>query len=701
MLLTKQLLSFRPSKLDLIFACKTFVAGMIALYIAFKLDLAYPMWAIGTVFIIANPYAGLVSSKAIFRLIGTLIGAGMALFMMPHLINYPIIFTIVLASWTAFCLYISLLDRTPRSYMFMLAGYTCVMVATNAINMIGTTTSIFDIALGRVIEISIAVIVTGIVFSTIFPLHIGTAIQQRVEKALDDTHQIFLTLFEPQNSSQTSTELISALNRDTNDIHGLAVHLAYEKAHLKGMTRPLQEMLHQFSLVLVNLVAMAQRLHQLEALDPNARQTLQHIAENSIQFLQQKPDLSLKSVLILPSAFDADFAKIIENAPSKHAKIVLESLKMDMRHVIRNIYTVKFIWALIQQGKRKIPDFIAPLTTKYPSLHRDQGVAVRGALAAFVSTLIAFSIWIYSGWQYGYMMAQMAAILACILTALDDPIPTLKVFLRGSVYATIIVFIYLFFVLPDVKSFWQLAVVLAPVMIYAICLIPHPPLTGLGLPIAINVIMALNLQNHYQISPIASIDGAIAGLVGPIISILALFYIRAMSPDMTAKRLLEAHYRAMRTAIYLPFDTRFKIHIRSMLDRIGLLSTKMVQSNAYKAAINEALIETSASIDLTRLFELANDPLMPSDICQKINRLLHLLDIAFRQQQRHAPARFEDAETVFSSLNDLRDAAQQMDDCALQQRLWISLNNIRYGICHASMQAHLQMQNAMVRETSA
>ena len=45
MLLYKQLLAFRPSKMDFIFAVKTFIAGMLALYIAFCLDLTYPMWA--------------------------------------------------------------------------------------------------------------------------------------------------------------------------------------------------------------------------------------------------------------------------------------------------------------------------------------------------------------------------------------------------------------------------------------------------------------------------------------------------------------------------------------------------------------------------------------------------------------------------------------------------------------------------------
>ena len=164
MSLHKQLLAFRPSKEDFIFSVKTFIAAMLALYVAFSLDLTYPMWAIGTVFIIANPYSGMVSSKAIYRLFGTAIGAVVAIILTPKLIDTPLLFTCVIAAWVGFCLYISMLDRTPRSYVFMLAGYTTAMVVCNAVTNIDTV-SVFDMALGRVLEISVAVVCTAIVFS--------------------------------------------------------------------------------------------------------------------------------------------------------------------------------------------------------------------------------------------------------------------------------------------------------------------------------------------------------------------------------------------------------------------------------------------------------------------------------------------------------------------------------------------------------
>ena len=107
MLLIKSLLAFRPNKMDWIFATKTFVAGILALYIALSLDLAYPIWAIGTVFVIANPYTGMTASKSIYRVLGTLLGAIVAVAVTPWLINTPWLFTLFLSCWVGLCLYFS------------------------------------------------------------------------------------------------------------------------------------------------------------------------------------------------------------------------------------------------------------------------------------------------------------------------------------------------------------------------------------------------------------------------------------------------------------------------------------------------------------------------------------------------------------------------------------------------------------------
>ena len=63
----------------MIFAAKTTASGLIALLIAFTFNLDQPQWALLTVFIVSQPQGGLVLAKSFYRIIGTLIGAGVAL----------------------------------------------------------------------------------------------------------------------------------------------------------------------------------------------------------------------------------------------------------------------------------------------------------------------------------------------------------------------------------------------------------------------------------------------------------------------------------------------------------------------------------------------------------------------------------------------------------------------------------------------
>ncbi|OTG67178.1 FUSC family protein [Acinetobacter silvestris] len=679
MFLFKPLLAFRPSKLDLIFATKTFIAAMLALYIAFALDLAYPMWAMGTVFVIANPYVGMTSSKSIYRLLGTIVGAIFAVAVTPSLINTPLLFTLVLAAWVSICLYISLLDRTPRSYVFMLAGYTAVLICFNAIAYIDTV-SIFDMALGRCLEIALGVVCSAVVSATIFPMHVGPILQHRVNKTMQDTKALFDRILSDERHHDNYTTLLAHITRDTSDIHAMAVHLSYEQSKFKGITKPIQELLHQVTMLVANLVAISERLKQLDQIDLSYRQNLKKLHDHVIEFLKDDQRIQEDELDQLPVSFDTDFDWILQQAHLDQ-RVMLSSVKMDVRHFIQNVRAVKLIWQRIQHGDYSLPESIAALTTNYPSLHRDYGIAVRGAISVFMTILIATALWILSGWKVGFMMAQLAVICACILTALDNPVPALKVFVRGSIYGTFIIFIYAYGIFPHVTTFWQLVVVLAPFLIYFLSMFPHPQLVGLGLPLVMVTVMGLNLHNHYSLDQVMFFDSSIGSILGPIIAIFVIHLVRAMSPDMTAQRMLSAHYRDMQQAIYMDYGLAFRIHLRGMLDRIGLLNTKQVQSDELKSEINKALIESSAMIDLSRLHELVAKLPSESDIVTLIEQLQQQLVQWLDSKSKRMPETNQ-LKIIRLQLHQVDRAAQNIQDQDIRQRIQISVNNIRNSICH-------------------
>ena len=697
-MLLKQILAFRPSRLDLIFALKTFIAGMLALFVSFELDLINPMWSIGTVLIIANPYSGMVSSKCVYRVVGTIGGAVIALTLTPHLINTPWIFTVVLSLWVGFALYVSLLDRTPRSYAFMLAGYSTAMIVFNAITYIDQY-NIFDIALARVIEISIGVISSAVVSATILPMHIGSAIKQRVIKTLKDTENLFANLLNT-DSQQNNTQLLAAITRDTTDIHALAVHLSYEKGELHGMTKPLQEMLHQISMVVANLVALSERIKQLQELRfiETHAEKLQQLSAHVVQFLEQKDLIVDENILQLPDEFESDFASLMESA-STHQQVLVAAMKMDVRHFISNVLAVKVLWQRIQQGNKEIPDNITPMTTKYPSLHRDHGVAIRGGISAVLITFIVTGVWIISGWKAGFMMAQMGAVTACILTALDNPVPVLRIFIWGSIASAVLVFVYAFGIFPHVTTFWELGLVLLPMFLFAVSMMANQMLMPVGMVLGINTMMGLNLHNAYSMDAVSYLDSSFAMILGVLVSLIVIDVVRAMSPDTSASRILALHYRAMRQAIYLPYGLDFKVHLRSMLDRIGILNSKMVQSDEIKTSIHQALIESSSIVDLSRLQELANQFPQASELTQHIGDLQQNLDELFRAKENDENDMTALVERIYRALFELKQLASNVEDMTMRQRLLISLNNIAYSMCHVSSE---QMnENSTLRGATA
>jgi uncharacterized membrane protein YccC len=510
-------------------------------------------------------------------------------------------------------------------------------------------------------------------------------IKQRVNKTLNDLEATFEKLIAVQETPENYTQVLSVITRDASDIHALAVHLAYEKGELKGMTKPLQEMLHQVSLVVANLVALSQRVKQLEHLHlVNLVSHLDMIRQHTLTFLKQEKSLVPADLQTLPIGFEEDFAELISKATSEQ-KVVLAALKMDVRHFIANILAVKLLWQQIQQGNKEIPIEITAITTKYPSLHRDHGIAIRGGISAVLITFIVTAAWILSGWKAGFMMAQMGAITACILTALDNPVPVLRIFIWGSIVSAGLVFLYAFGIFPHVTHFWQLALVLFPVFLVAVTMMANQMLMPVGMVLGINTMMGLNLHNKYSMDAVSYLDSSFAMVLGVLVSLIVIDLVRAVSPDTSATRILTLHYQAMRQALNLSYGSEFKIHLRSMLDRVGVLNTKMVQNPEVKISIQNALIESSSIIDLVRLQEISQKLPQLVSLKNEVNVLQQQLTEYFQMQEKqlslnHFPIR------IVQQIDLLQRIAVQIEDEQLAQRMLISLNNICESIGHVSTQ---------------
>jgi uncharacterized membrane protein YccC len=211
-----------PSWRDWLFALNVLLAALLAIGIALWVDLPRPYWAVSTVVITSQPLAGATRAKAAYRVYGTLIGAVAAVILVPNQVNAPELLSLAIALWVGFCLYISLLDRTPKSYVMMLAGYTAAFVGFPDV---GDPGSIFDVAVARAEEITLGILCASIVGSTVLPRSVAPALRCRLDKWFGDAFRW--------------TKAVLKLSRE-GDSQPLRIRLACDAISFDALVTPLK-----------------------------------------------------------------------------------------------------------------------------------------------------------------------------------------------------------------------------------------------------------------------------------------------------------------------------------------------------------------------------------------------------------------------------------------------------------------------------
>ena len=170
----------------IIFSVNCYIATILTMFVAFSLDLKSPGWAMTTVYLTSQPLSGAMRAKAVYRAIGTFIGAAAMVAIVPNLVDAPELTTLAIMLWVALCVFVSLLDRTPRSYMFVLSGYTAALIGFPSVLAPGT---VFDTAVSRVEEITLGVVCAAIVHGLIFPKSVFSTFAQKLRSTIADTRR--------------------------------------------------------------------------------------------------------------------------------------------------------------------------------------------------------------------------------------------------------------------------------------------------------------------------------------------------------------------------------------------------------------------------------------------------------------------------------------------------------------------------------
>lgn len=583
------------SRDDLIFSIKSFAGSMLALYIALWIDLPRPAWAMGTAYIVAQPLSGALTSKAIFRVLGTIIGGVFAVAVVPALSDAPELFAFTLSAWVGLCLYVSLLDRTPRSYVFMLAGYTAAIIGFPSVS---DPAAVFDTALARVEEITLGIACATIVGRLAFPRHVGTMLKQQLELWFRHAGQWAQDALAGRTERESDR---SRLASDVGDMRALAVHLDFEP-HLVGTTRQVGALQGRMLLLMPILSSIGDRVAALDALPGGLAPPLKALLADLSDWVAagaQAQDSAAQSIRGRIEALHRQTSGQRDWEGLLTSNLLLRLLDfIDLRLELR------VLWRHMIAGGAGIPRRIrrserAGADDAVP--HREHDIAWLSALGAFLGTFGTCVFWWATAWTDGAVAAMMAAVGCSIMSSQDSPARALAGFTRYTVVASLVVGIYLFGVLPSVDGFPLLVAVLAPFFIPVGLLMARPATYGIGMALGVNTAVLLGIEHQYTGSFEAYINGTVASVVGLFIAALATALVRSTGLDWRLRRIMAASARDI-VAVATGEGRSAQSFATELLDRLGLVVPRLGSADALTAlAAEHAVIDLRIGLNVLDL----------------------------------------------------------------------------------------------------
>jgi hypothetical protein len=150
----------------LLFGLRLWASVCLALFVAFWLELDNAHWAGTSAAIVCQPHLGASLRKGWFRLIGSLVGAVVIVFLTAWFPQNRTGFLLALALWCAACGLVGTLLHNFAAYAAALAGYTAVIIASDELGATGGANGeAFTLAIARVSEIWIGIVCAGVVLA--------------------------------------------------------------------------------------------------------------------------------------------------------------------------------------------------------------------------------------------------------------------------------------------------------------------------------------------------------------------------------------------------------------------------------------------------------------------------------------------------------------------------------------------------------
>lgn len=614
----------RFTRAELLFSGKSFAAAMLAMYLASRAGLPRPFWALMTTYVVAHPLAGAVRSKALYRFLGTLIGSTATVLLVPALSNAPELLTLVLALWVGLCLCISLFDRTPRSYVFMLAGYTAALIGFPSVQ---TPLVLFDTAVARVEEIGLGIFCATLVHSLVLPAGLAPTVLGLLDRTLLDARKWLGDLLQPAERGRDADpkrldDDRRRLAGDITQLRLLSTHVPFDTTHLRWTAGAIRAMQDRVAALTPALSAVEDRLQALAQAEGRLAPDITAVLAQAAQWLRdeaapagdatsatttaatraQRLQALRRAIAALGMADDTAM-------PTTPVTSWGRALRIGLAGRLEELVDG---WTACARLRQDIDDGLkggAPLRRTAAlgarALHRDHGMALLSALAAVIAICLCGAFWIVTGWPMGSAACMMAAVFCCFFATMDDPVPAIHGFLKWTLWSVPISAVYVLVLMPTVQDFGMLVAICAPLFLLLGLYLPRPAYFMPAMGLIFGVCGTLALHDTASSDLVSFINSMIGQIVGVLVAARVTRLVRSVGADWSARRIQRATWRELgdMAASSQPQYAQSDAYAARMLDRIGLLAPRIAQAggSVEGVAADDALRDLRMGADIAVL----------------------------------------------------------------------------------------------------
>jgi uncharacterized membrane protein YccC len=527
-----------PKWIPWIFAAKTTASGLLALLVAFTFNLDQPYWALLTVFIVSQPQqSGQVLAKSFYRVIGTLIGAAIALLFVALFAQERVLFLGALALWIGLCAFGSQYARNSAAYSFVLSGYTVAIVGIPGALDAGNA---YYIATGRVTEVCLGIIVAATINHVILPSSLGAQFWKAVVSTREALGDYSLALFEAGDTARLRAKLLG----QAIALENLRSSALFEDREIRDRG----DLLRFLDTTLVDVVGVAQLLTQLNALRQRGASTEggfdDAISDATVAIRAWRAtaiDASALSRRLLGALAHLPFVWPLSGDPSA-----------PVEEAIRRVTTIarlrEFFSALTAYAEAYEALFLAPRTaSRSIGFNRaNDGVGalwtgVRAALAVFFLS----GLWILADWPHGSTAVILGAVATARLATMAPAVPIAAAASLIFSISTIPAFTVIDVLLPRAQGFAMFAMVVAPMLFLCALLMAHRKTMIIGYLSALLFASTGQFQNHMIYEPVDLINTSIAAVIASAAALVLWAIVAPQTPEAARRRFVRTARAAL------------------------------------------------------------------------------------------------------------------------------------------------------------